>query len=192
MNFIDYPDHLPRAPLSPEAAALWEHWKEICAAHNVKIVLSKPAPLPLDLDLVLPSLSTVGAGPLTWFVAKNRPAPSDTPLCFQGETMTMTPTLMTAAEMRAHLIEKRAKDAAERAQIEAQEAELRKAWALEMLPSLLETLKEGIREDSRCCDSRDEAEALVDLARSLGYEADVDMEDDTYYVVVKAPALEAQ
>ena len=101
-----------------------------------------------------------------------------------------TPTLMTAAEMRAHLIEKRAKDAAERAQIEAQEAELRKAWALEMLPPLLETLKEGIREDSRCCDSRDEAEALVDLARSLGYEADVDMEDDTYYAVVKAPELE--
>lgn len=77
MTFIDYPDHLPRAPLSPEAAALWERWKEICAAHNVKIVLSKPAPLPLDLDLVLPSLSTVGAGPLTWFVTKNRPAAPD-------------------------------------------------------------------------------------------------------------------
>ena len=82
MTFIDYPDHLPRASLSPEAAALWERWKEICAAHNVKIVLSKPAPPPLDFDLVLPSLSIVGTGPLTWFVAKNRPAPSDTPFAF--------------------------------------------------------------------------------------------------------------
>ena len=72
MTFIDYPDHLPRGPLSPEAAALWEHWKEICAAHNVKIVLSKPAPPPLDFDLVLPSLSTVGTGPLVCTVLKSR------------------------------------------------------------------------------------------------------------------------
>lgn len=79
MNFIDYPDHLPRGPLSPEAAALWERWKEICAAHNVKIMLSKPAPLPLDLDLVLPSLSTQGSGPLTWTVIKNRPTKEPSP-----------------------------------------------------------------------------------------------------------------
>ena len=79
MTFIDYPDHLPRGPLSPEAAALWERWKEICAAHNVKIVLSKPAPLPLDFDLVLPSLSTQGSGPLTWTVIKNRPTKEPSP-----------------------------------------------------------------------------------------------------------------
>ena len=82
MNFIDYPDHLPRAPLSPEAAALWGRWKEICAAHNVKIVLSKPAPLPLDLDIVLPSMTTRDDCPLTWFLAKSRPAPNNTPFTF--------------------------------------------------------------------------------------------------------------
>ena len=63
---------LPRGPLSPEAAALWERWKEICAAHNVKIVLSKPAPLLLDFDLVLPSLSAASTGPIAWTVLKPR------------------------------------------------------------------------------------------------------------------------
>ena len=195
MNFIDYPDHLPRAPLSPEAAALWERWKEICAAHNVKIVLSKPAPLPLDLDLVLPSLSTVGAGPLTWFVAKNRPAPSDTPLCFQGEPMT-TPTLMTAAEMRAHLIEKRRELEAQRAVIAAeqaaQEAERLKVWAPVQLATMLDTIKQGTSEASTSAGDRVEMQAVVDLACSLGYDAAVEMDDreEVFYAVVKAPALE--
>ena len=61
---------------------MWERWKEICAAHNVKIMLSKPAPLPLDLDFVLPSLSTQGTGQLTWFLATNRPAPNVAPFAF--------------------------------------------------------------------------------------------------------------
>lgn len=81
MRFIDYPDHLPQGPLSPEAAALWERWKEICAAHNVKIVLSKPAALPLGLDLDLESgvlLSRSSTGPLTWTITKNR-VPKETP-----------------------------------------------------------------------------------------------------------------
>lgn len=185
MNFIDYPDHLPRAPLSPEAAALWERWKEICAAHNVKIVLSKPAPLPLDLDLVLPSLSTVGAGPLTWFVAKNRPAPSDTPLCFQGETMTMTPTLMTAAEMRVYLIEKRAADEV------AAKARAKEVWAPTQLAKLLDNIKRGASEASVTGD-RIETEAVAELARELGYEAylEFDVVDDTCDAVVKAPEYE--
>jgi len=197
VNFIDYPDHLPRAPLSPEAAAVWERWKEICAAHNVKIVLSKPAPLPLDLDLVLPSLSTVGTGPLTWTVTKNRPAPSDTPLCFQGETMTMTPTLMTAAEMRAYLIEKRRELEAQRAAIAAEqaakEAERLKVWAPVQLAKMLDTLKQGTGEASTSAGDRVEMQAVVDLACSLGYDAAVEMddrEDEVFYAVVKAPALE--
>ena len=101
-----------------------------------------------------------------------------------------TPTLMTAAEMRAHLIEKRTKNAAEAAQIAEQEAERLRLWASEMLPPMLEALMEGVREDTRCCDSHDEAEAIVSLARGLGYWAEVDCEDDSYYAVVKAPELE--
>jgi hypothetical protein len=86
---------------------------------------------------------------------------------------------MTAAEMRTHLIEKRAKEAARL-----------KAWALEKLPPMLGILMEGVRADSRCCDSQDEAEAIVALARSLGYTARVDLDDDLgedYYAVVEAP-----
>ena len=76
MRFIDYPDHLPRGPLSPEAAAIYERLKETARRLDIKIVLYKPAPLPLDLDLALESgvlLSRSGTGPLTRTVAKNRP-----------------------------------------------------------------------------------------------------------------------
>lgn len=103
-----------------------------------------------------------------------------------------TPTLMTAAEMRAHLIEKRAKDAAEIAQIEAQEAERRKVWAAEQLAPMLETIMQGAHEESRVCDEKRDAAAIVDLACSLGYEASIDFndEEDGFYAVVKAPELE--
>lgn len=77
MRFIDYPDHLPQGPLSPEAAAIFERLKETARRLDIKIVLHKPAPLPLDLDLALESgvlLSRSGTGPLTWIITKNRPA----------------------------------------------------------------------------------------------------------------------
>lgn len=38
--------------------------------------------------------------------------------------------------------------------------------------------------------TRSTATALTISRILAGYEADVDMEDDTYYAVVKAPALE--
>ena len=73
MSFIDYPDHLPRGPLSPEAAAIFERFKEIAARLDIKIVLYKPAPpSPLDLDIVLPSLSAASTGPIAWTVLKPR------------------------------------------------------------------------------------------------------------------------
>ena len=68
MTFIDYPDHLPQGPLSPEAAAIFERLKETARRLDIKIVLHKPVRLPLDLDLALESgvlLSRSGTGPLT-------------------------------------------------------------------------------------------------------------------------------
>jgi hypothetical protein len=91
-----------------------------------------------------------------------------------------TPTLMTAAEMRAHLGKK-----------QREEAEHRKVKAAEQLALMLKTLMAGAEEVSHKCDESD-AVAIVDLACSLGYEANIDFndEEDGFYAVVKAPALE--
>lgn len=83
MTFIDYPDHLPRGPLSPEAAAVYERLKEMAQRLDIKIGLYKPAPLPLDLDLVLHRPSR-GQGPLVLTVDKSRPAAPDALLDFSG------------------------------------------------------------------------------------------------------------
>ena len=114
----------------------------------------------------------------------------------QGEPMT-TPTLMTAAEMRAHLIEKRRELEAQRAVIAAeqaaQEAERLKVWAPVQLATMLDTIKQGTSEASTSAGDRVEMQAVVDLACSLGYDAAVEMddrEDEVFYAVVKAPALE--
>lgn len=108
-----------------------------------------------------------------------------------------TPTLMTATEMRTHLIEKRRELEAQRAVLAAeqaaQEAERLKVWAPVQLAKMLDTLKSGTRETSSSSGDCVEMEAVVDLARSLGYEANVEMdvyEDEVFYAVVKAPELE--
>ena len=108
-----------------------------------------------------------------------------------------TPTLMTAAEMRAYLIEKRRELEAQRAVIAAeqaaQEAERLKVWAPVQLATMLDTIKQGTSEASTSAGDRVEMQAVVDLACSLGYEAAVEMddrEDEVFYAVVKAPALE--
>lgn len=107
------------------------------------------------------------------------------------------PTLMTAAEMRAYLIERhreleaaRIREAHEHA---AREAGRLKAWAPSALARLLETLKRGTHEDSQLCDGRPEADAIVSLARSLGYPArvDIDPESGDYYAIVMPPELGA-
>ena len=109
----------------------------------------------------------------------------------------LTPTLMTAAEMRAHLIERRRELEAQRALMEAehaaQETERIKVWAPVQLAVMLDTLKQGTAEASTSAGDRVEMQAVVDLARSLGYEAAVEMddrEDEVFYAVVKAPELE--
>ena len=108
-----------------------------------------------------------------------------------------TPTLMTAAEMRSHLSEKRRELEAQRALMEAehaaQETERIKVWAPVQLAVMLDTLKQGTAEASTSAGDRVEMQAVVDLARSLGYEAAVEMddrEDEVFYAVVKAPGLE--
>jgi len=111
-----------------------------------------------------------------------------------------TPTLMTAAEMRAHLIEKRRELEAQRAVLAAeqaaQEAERLKVWAPVQLAKMLDTLKQGSTiEASSSAGDRVEMQAIVDLARSLGYEANMEMddrEDEVFYAVVKAPELEVK
>ena len=118
----------------------------------------------------------------------------------------LTPTLMTAAEMRAHLIERRRELEAQRALMEAehaaQETERIKVWAPVQLAVMLDTLKQGTAEASTSAGDRVEMQAVVDLARSLGYEAAVEIgrfagmagasgrEDEVFYAVVKAPGLE--
>lgn len=103
--------------------------------------------------------------------------------------MTMTPTLMTAADMRTFLIEKRAAD--ER-MAQAKETERLKRWSNSVVATMLETIMKGHREDSKRCNTHADAQAIVDLARSLGYAATVDAHDDedSYYAVVKTPELE--
>ena len=106
--------------------------------------------------------------------------------------MTMTPTLMTAADMRTFLIEKRAAD--ER-MAQAKETERLKRWSNSVVATMLETIMKGHREDSKRCNSHADALAIVNLAQSLGYEAEVsvpsdDPDDDSFYAVVKAPELE--
>jgi len=100
-----------------------------------------------------------------------------------------TPTLMTAAEMRAHLNEKRTKSAVEATQIAEQEAARLNMWAAEQLAKMLGQLYEGALEDYHNCDTSEGADAIAGLAHSLGYASRVDLEDDTYYVVIKAPEL---
>lgn len=103
-----------------------------------------------------------------------------------------TPTLMTAAEMRAYLIEKRRLQAEESERFAKREEERRKVWAAEQLAPMLETLMVGAHEESHECDEKRDAAAIVDLACSLGYEASIDFndEEDGFYAVVKAPDLE--
>ena len=107
-----------------------------------------------------------------------------------------TPALMTAAEMRAHLIEKRRELEAQRAVIAAeqaaQEAERLKVWAPVQLATMLDTIKQGTSEAWTSAGDRVEMQAVVDLACSLGYDAAVEMDDreEVFYAVVKAPALE--
>lgn len=104
-----------------------------------------------------------------------------------------TPTLMTAAEMRAYLIEKRRLQVEEAETFAKRAEERRKVWAAEQLAPMLETIMQGAHEESRVCDEKRDAAAVVDLARSLGYEANVEMddrEDEVFYAVVKAPELE--
>jgi len=103
-----------------------------------------------------------------------------------------TPTLMTAAEMRAYLIEKRRLQVEEAEMFAKRAEERRKVWAAEQLAPMLETIMQGAHEESRVCDEKRDAAAIVDLACSLGYEASIDFndEEDGFYAVVKAPALE--
>ena len=100
-----------------------------------------------------------------------------------------TPTLMTAADMRTFLIEKRASD--ER-MAQAKEAERLKRWSTSVVATMLETIMKGHREDSKRCNTHADAQVVVDLARSLGYAAEVNAHDDedSYYAVVHAPVLE--
>ena len=98
-----------------------------------------------------------------------------------------TPTLMTAAEMRVHLIEKLAND--ER-MAQAKEAERLKRWSHSVVATMLEGFMTGRRVDNKRCNTHADAQAVADLARSLGYTAEVNESDDSWYAVVKAPELE--
>jgi hypothetical protein len=101
----------------------------------------------------------------------------------------MTTPLMTAAEMRTYLIEKRAADLADAKQAAEKKAERVKVWAQETLGAHLELLRQGDHSTYERCEEH-EAAALIELATSLGYAAARDDDDEGVCVVVMAPALE--
>lgn len=78
MRFIDYPDHLPRGPLTPEAAAIYERLKEMALRLDIKIEVPKRTHSGEAIDFPITLHRAPVDGPLVLTVLKHRP-PKETP-----------------------------------------------------------------------------------------------------------------